>query len=129
MKPFIICISLATVFQTCGIVSTRDIQAEISGTYVAQWENEYSIAADTIELGWVKETTRFDIIRKTSSVQTIDSKILPARYKKVRWTGVYDKASHTIKVNNNGRILTIDSKQKILKMGSVVYRKIIKSAG
>lgn len=125
MKPLIICLSLAILFQTCGIVSSKDVRSEISGTYVAEWENEYTKAKDTIVLQWAKGTTRYDITRKTFSVQTISGKSLPGKLRYVQWVGIYDYDSKAIKVSNNGRILIVDPIQKILKMGSAVYRKIL----
>lgn len=124
MKTLIIFLSFAFLFQTCDTVSTEDVHAEISGTYVAEWNNEYSKAKDTIVLQWAKGTTRYDILRKTFSVQTIGGKTLPGKLRYVQWTGIYDKNSQTINVSNNGRILTVDPKEKTIKMGSAVYRQI-----
>ncbi len=125
MKPFIICLSLATLFQSCGVISTENTGSEISGTYVVEWENEYTKAQDTIVLEWEMGTDRCDIIRKTFSAQTINGKTLPGNHKHVQWVGIYNSKNKTLHVSNNGRILTIDPKQKTLKMGSTVYWKIL----
>lgn len=124
MKTLIIFLGLATFFQSCGIVSTKDVHAEISGTYVTEWENEYSKAKDTLVLHWAKGTNRYDIIRKTFYIKRVGGKSLPGKTRQLHWTGIYDRVSQTILVSNNGRTLTVDPKQKSIQMGSAVYRQI-----
>ena len=122
MKTRIILTALvATVFAACN--NSKNIQSKIAGIYVSSSGSDYSVAEDTLTISQDKDNV-FSIIHKTGYRVIREGKLLPKRFKKEQLNAVYDEKLNVLDEITTGRMIIIDSDNRLLKVNKATYRKL-----
>jgi hypothetical protein len=123
MKASTILIALSTIlFCSCGGSKTH---TDISGTYVTQFKNEYSIAYDTLIISsYSKSDGIFNVDYKAGFNRIINGKIRQKEFKSKQWKASWDDNKHSLSDSETGSQLKfIFDKHSILD-GNMAYHKI-----
>ena len=109
-----------------GLIHSDNVKPFIPGIYLASWKTSFSNAIDTMSIAAVSEngSEGFLIIRRTHLNFINAAKKREPEYSITKWMGSYNATDKTIVVNSTGRILSFDPDNKLLRMGSIVYRKL-----
>ncbi len=112
----------AGFFISCqDIIRKEAVRSFIQGTYVTEWQNEFSKARDTLIISSQngEGSESYTITRRIAYVYNGQP-----GYKLVRWMGIYNESNNTIVINNIGRVLSFDPNKKECKTGTTTYKKI-----
>lgn len=124
---FIIVTFSAMILISCNYTKNHNAVKEfVPGIYAAAWAMEMTQTVDTILLEplTVNGSETFRITRKSRVTYVNTAKNRPPEYRIVRWTGIFDEKSKTIFINNNGRALSFDPKNRNMWIGTIKYRKL-----
>ncbi len=119
-------ITILLILSCAGILKTDSIKDFIPGTYISSWKTEFNESIDTLLIELLVEhgSETYSITRRTHVTYFNDDLKREPAYKIIHWTGNYDPGPKTIFINNNGRMLSFDPVNKLLKMGTTTYRKL-----
>lgn len=112
---------------SCNMLDPKDdVVSFIPGTYVSQWTTEFAESRDTLQIrpGATKGSVHYEITRRTYHRYNQDAKKMPPQYKMEKWTAGYEPDDKILLVHSNGRVLSFDTKNKSMKMGVTVYKKL-----
>ena len=116
------------VFAGCNTnqESNKSIQAFIPGTYVRQYEGEYSKGGrDTLIINEVSGSANvYSIARHVSYQRVIEKKVQLREYKTENWSGIYNEKDKILHEQTHGAIISFNPKKKTLMVGSDEYQKI-----
>jgi hypothetical protein len=109
-----------------GILNSDKVKPFIPGTYLATWKTSLSNAVDTMTIAAVAENgSEGYLITRRTHLQFINAaKKRAPEYSITKWVGSYNATDKNIVVNMNGRVLSFDPDNKLLRMGSIVYKKL-----
>ncbi len=122
MKVSIIVIALIITF--LYICSPTSKKTDISGTYVTQFKNEYSITSDTLVVASEANSQTYNIERRTGFNKIRDGKALPKEFKKVKWVSSYDIEKQLLQETELGKQISVLSEKQSLKLGDSEYQKV-----
>jgi hypothetical protein len=126
MKMIIVLVVVVVLMGCNGLMNPDKVKPFIPGTYYASWKTSFSNAVDTITITPVSEkgSEGFLIVRRTH-LQFINApKKREPEYSITKWQGTYDASNKNVVVLANGRVLNFDPDNKLLRMGSIVYKKL-----
>ena len=123
MKISTILIALVTIsFYSC---SSNNKKTDISGTYVTQFKNEYSITTDTIVLTASESSSQtYNIERRTGFNKVRNGKILPKQFKVAKWTTTYNTTKELLQETDLGKQISLSPDKQSLKLGDTEYQKV-----
>ena len=122
MKVSTILIALIITFlYSCSPTSKK---TDISGTYVTQFKNEYSITSDTLVVASEANSQTYNIERRTGFNKIRDGKTLPKEYKVVKWVSSYNIEKHLLQETELGKQISVLSEKQSLKLGDSEYQKV-----
>src|SRR5690349_13047136 len=102
--------ALVIVFFSCHSVqkkNTEKITSFITGTYVREFEGEYSIGHDTLVISQPDAANNFYTIQHNSSFQKIREKQLqPVESKSENWTAIFDEKTDVLLEQTKGKQIT-----------------------
>jgi hypothetical protein len=105
--------------------ATEKITSFISGTYVREFEGEYSTGHDTLLISQPNADNNFYIIQHNSPFQKIREKQLqPIEYKSENWTAVFDQKTNVLLEQKKGKQITFLPDKNELMLGGSHFRKI-----
>ncbi len=110
----------------CNGLTSDKVKPFIAGTYISSWKTAFSIAVDTMNISAISAggSEGYIIVRRTH-LQFINAvKKREPEYSISKWQGSYNPGDKTIVVQNNGRVISFDPDNKVLRMGNIVYRKL-----
>lgn len=119
--------TLVILFVGCdGLLHSDNVKPFIPGIYLASWKTTFSVAVDTMQIAAVSSNgSEGYLITRRTHLQFINaSKKREPEYSITKWIGSYNATDKTILVPVNGRVLSFDPDNKLLCMGSIVYRKL-----
>lgn len=97
---------------------------DITGTYVATYQNEYSTGNDTLLItAFNANGGTYQVERRTGYQKIREGKTLPKEFKQVKWTATYDNDNQVLKETEYGRKLYVKEGQKLL-FGSTGYQRL-----
>ena len=120
-------LTLAILFIGCdGLLHSDNVKPFIPGIYLASWKTSFSTAVDTMHIASVSEKgSEGYLITRRTHLQFINAaKKRAPEYSITKWVGNYNSSDKTIVVPVNGRVLSFDPENKILKMGAIIYKKL-----
>lgn len=104
---------------------TEKITSFISGTYVREFEGEYSVGHDTLIISQPDAANNFYTIQHNSSYQKIREKQLqPIEYKSENWTAIFDENTNVLLEQKKGKQITFLPDQNELMLGGSRFKKI-----
>jgi hypothetical protein len=122
MKVSTILIALTiTVLFGCSPASNK---SDISGTYVTQFKNEYSITSDTLVIALEGNSQTYNVERKTGFNKVRDGKTLPKEFKIAKWVSSYDTDKHLLQETELGKQISVLPEKQSLKFGDTEYQKV-----
>ncbi len=98
--------------------------ADISGTYVTQFKNEYSITSDTLIVASEANSQTYNIQRRTGFNKVRDGKTLPKEFKMSTWLSSYDVEKQLLQETELGKQISVLSEKQSLKLGNSEYQKV-----
>ena len=111
-------------FVGCNIGRDK-IKDFIPGTYVADYEQEYSKGHDTLVFSSVsKEGNSYVITRKTGYRRKINGKMSAREQKNEQMTGIYNEQDKVIHESRKGEIFSFSPEKDIVLSGTLQYKKI-----
>jgi hypothetical protein len=115
----LIFIGLMTIIVACNRTADR-----ISGTYVTDTKNEFTILHDTLVISPYNESSGVYSIEKRSGYQLIRSgKVLAKQFKQKNWTATYNSEKQVLQETEFGRQIYLNLTAGTLSFGAT-YRKI-----
>lgn len=123
MKVSIILIALiiTTFLFSC---SPSSKPTDISGTYVTQFKNEYSITSDTLVVVSETNSQTFNIERRTGFNKIRDGKTLPKDFKVAKWIASYNHEKQLLQETELGKQISILPEKQSLQLGDTEYQKV-----
>jgi hypothetical protein len=122
MKVSTILIALIiTTLYSCSPTSKTNY---ISGTYVTQFKNEYSITSDTLVVASEANSQTYNIERRTGFNKIRDGKTLPKEFKVAKWVSSYDTEKQILQETELGKQIYVLSEKQSLKLGDSEYQKV-----
>ena len=122
MKVSTLLIALIITFlYSCSPTSKT---TDISGTYVSQFKNEYSITSDTLVVAIVGNLQTYNIERRTGFNKIRDGKTLPKEFKVAKWVSSYDIEKQMLQETELGKQIYVLSEKQSLKLGDSEYQKV-----
>lgn len=117
---FLLLIAIALLAIACN----QGKDAAISGVYVANSKNEYTILSDTMIIEAYNPETGVYQVEKRSGYQLIrDGKILPKEFKQKSWKATFDKDKQVLSETALGKQIYLNTAAGTLSFGAT-YRKI-----
>ena len=105
--------------------ATEKLTSFISGTYVREFEGEYSKGHDTLVISQPNADNNVYAIQHNSSFQKIREKQLqPIEYKSENWTAVFDEKTNVLLEQKKGKQITFLPDKNELMLGGSHFRKI-----
>jgi len=124
MKMILIISSVVTFLFGCNSFTDK-VKPFVPGTYIATWKTAFSVAVDTMNISAPSGGSEtFSIVRRTHLQFTNAAKKREPEYSISKWQGTYNTNDKTLVVQSNGRIISFDPDNKVLRMGAIVYRKL-----
>ena len=108
-------ILIALIITTLYSCSPKSKTTNISGIYVTQFKNEYSITSDTLVVASEANSQTYSIERRTGFNKIRDGKTLPKEFKVAKWMSSYDIESKCCKKLNWVRQISVLSEKHGLK--------------
>ena len=122
MKVSTILIALIITFlYSCSPTSKK---TDISGTYVTQFKNEYSIASDTLVVASEANSQTYNIERRTGFNKIRNGKTLPKEFKVAKWVSSYDIEKQMLQETELGKQISVLAEKQRLKLGDSEYQKV-----
>ncbi|WP_018615876.1 hypothetical protein [Segetibacter koreensis] len=122
MKQLFSIISIVIISACNGGDKIKDF---IAGTYVADYEQEYSKGHDTLIFSPVsKEGNSYLITRKTSYRRKIKGVIKPSEQRNEQMTGIYNEQDKVIYETRKGETFSFSPEKNIVLSGTLQYKKI-----
>ena len=122
MKVSTILIALTVIlFYSCSPAAKK---TDISGTYVTQFKNEYSITSDTLVVGSEGNSQTYNIERRTGFNKVRDGKILPKEFKVAKWVSSYNSDRQLLQETELGKQISVLTEKQSLKLGDTEYQKV-----
>ncbi|EHQ24770.1 hypothetical protein [Mucilaginibacter paludis] len=119
VKINIILTALTTVILSA---CSHSKEADIAGTYVATYRNEYTIGNDTLEIVPYHNQI-YQVIRRTGYQKIRDGKILPKEFKQVKWTATYVQDKQVLQETEFGKQLYMKPGKSLL-FGDDEYKRL-----
>lgn len=120
MKYTIICILF---INACNNAQTK---MEIDGSYTTNYDNEFAIGNDTLHVTKMNNSGNiYQISKHLGVVKKLDGKEFAKELINETWTLEYDSKNQTLFELKSGKILSWDSEHKIIKLGDMLYKKIV----
>ena len=117
---FIFLIAIALMAIACNHVKDR----AISGVYVVDTKNEYTILSDTLVIEAYNLEAGVYQIDKRSGYQLIrDGKILPKQYKQKSWKATFDEEKQLLSETAFGKQIYVNTDAGTVSFGAT-YHKI-----
>jgi hypothetical protein len=106
--------------------SNKSIESFIPGTYVRNYEAEYSKGGhDTLVINEVAGSANvYSIVRHVSYQRVIEKQIQPREYKTENWNGIYNEDDKILHEQTHASMISFNPEKKTLSVGSDEYRKI-----
>ena len=121
MKHYFLNSFLFLVLCSCmGIVGRDEVKAFMPGTYVRAFDNEFYKGMDTLEIEPLSENSYQ--MRNHGSYQKQGDEVM--KHEEEVWTGIYKSEDHLLYETRYGKVISFDPKNKVLYVGSSLYRKI-----
>ncbi len=120
MKHEKIALMIIALFCAC---TANDKKPEFNGTYVNHASGEYSIGDDTLVIRSLNENS-YSITRKTGYQKIREGKVLPKEYRLEELSATYDEKTRKLEDSRHARIFTLQSDNRIIRMGQIEYKKI-----
>ncbi|MDI3321365.1 hypothetical protein [Pinibacter soli] len=118
-------IALTSIFGSCTNSTSDKIREFIPGMYVRQLHDEFTNGADTLVISEQDLSGGvYFIDNMTGYQQQLDGKVFPPEHKVEKRTGVYDRRTHQLIIQNTGDILTFLPRQNKLLQGRTEYNKV-----
>lgn len=121
-------IAFAAVLFSCSSPKqkqTAKITSFITGTYVREFEGEYSKGHDTLIINQPDAANDFYTIQHNSSYQKIRNKQLqPVEHKTENWTAIFNEQTNILLEQKMGKQITFLSDNNELMLGSSHFKKI-----
>jgi hypothetical protein len=109
---------------TLIIVACNRKNSTISGVYVMSFNNEYSMATDTIVIEvYNSGANTYQVERRDGYHRIREGKILPKEFRKERWMAIFDKDKMILQESAFGRQIYIRGNVSSLEYGGT-YQKI-----
>ena len=126
MKALIIIVVIVAAGCISNQESNKRIKSFIPGTYVRQYEGEYSKAGqDTLIINEVTGSANiYSIVRHVSYQRVIEKKVQPREYKTENWNGIYNEEDKILHEQTRGATISFNPEKKTLTVGSDEYQKI-----
>ncbi len=99
-------------------------KTDISGTYVTQFKNEFSITSDTLVVASEENSQTYNIERRTGFNKIRDGKTLPKEFKVAKWVSSYDIEKQLLQETELGKQISVLSEKQSLKLGDSEYQKV-----
>lgn len=104
---------------------TEKVKSFIFGTYIREFEGEYSIGHDTLIITQSDEGNNFYTIQHKSSFQKIREKQLqPIEYKSENWTAIFDEKTNVLLEQKKGKQINFLPDKNELVLGGSHFKKI-----
>ena len=117
---FMLLVAIALMAIACNHAKDRSI----SGVYVVDTKNEYTILSDTLVIEAYNLEAGVYQIEKRSGYQLIrDGKILPKQYKQKSWQATFDKEKQLLSETAYGKQIYLNTTAGTLSFGAT-YHKI-----
>lgn len=114
-----------------GIVSAvfigcyRQTEKEITGTYVMQFQNEYSRATDTIVVSAINaDANTYKVIRNDGFHRIRNGRELPKEFAHDEWTAIFHEENSLLDEGELGRKLYMKPGNQELVFGDQLYRRL-----
>ncbi|MBS1501072.1 MAG: hypothetical protein JST32_03350 [Bacteroidetes bacterium] len=120
IKPFMF-IGMAVIAACQG--KSAKVQSFIDGMYVNHSQSEYAIADDTLIFAHT-DADHYSITRNTGYRAIRDGKLLPKKFKRGKFDGIYDPQNRVLNETTTGRLFRFDPDKGVLLLKQAVYRKI-----
>jgi hypothetical protein len=105
--------------------ATQKITSFISGTYVREFEGEYSKGHDTLVISQPNQDNNFYSIQHNSSFQKIrEGQLQPIEYKSEKWTAVFDEKTNVLLEQKKGKQITFLPDKNELMLGESHFQKM-----
>lgn len=121
-------IAFAGVFFSCSSPQekqTEKVTSFIIGTYVREFDGEYSKGHDTLIIDQPDAATNLYTIQHNGSFQKIREKQLqPVEYKSENWTAIFDNQTNILLEQKEGKQLTFLPDNNELMLGGSHFKKI-----
>ena len=126
MKIVIVLMLVIFLTRCNGLMNSDKVKPFIPGTYMASWKTSFSNAVDTMIITATSPNgSEGYLITRRTHLQFINAaKKRSPEYSIIKWMGSYNTGDKTVVVPANGRVLSFDPDNKLLRMGSIVYRKL-----
>lgn len=117
-------IMLLVAIALLAIACNNRKDAAISGIYVVDSKNEYTILSDTLIISAYNLSAGVYEVEKRSGYQLIRSgKILPKEFKRKSWKATFDKNEQVLSETALGRQIYVNAAAGTVSFGAT-YRKI-----
>lgn len=104
---------------------TKKITSFITGTYVREFEGEYSIGHDTLVITQPDAANQFYLIQHNSSYQKIiEKKLQPVAYKSENWTAILNEETNILTEQKKGKQMSFSPDANELLLGGSHFHKI-----
>jgi len=117
-------ILIALIITTLYSCSPTSKTTDISGTYVTQFTNEYSITSDTLVVASEANSQTYSIERRTGFNKIRDGKTLPKEFKVAKWVSSYNIEKQMLQETELGKQISVLSEKQSLKLGDSEYQKV-----
>jgi hypothetical protein len=117
-------ILIALIITTLYSCSPKSKTTDISGIYVTQFKNEYSITSDTLVVASEANSQTYSIERRTGFNKIRDGKTLPKEFKVAKWMSSYDIEKQMLQETELGKQISVLSEKQSLKLGDSEYQKV-----
>lgn len=122
MKVSTILIALTVISLYSCSYATK--QTDITGTYVTQFKNDYSITADTLIVSSEANSQTFNIERRTGFNKIRDGKTFPKEFKSKKWVSSYDTEKQVLQETELGKQISVLPEKQVLKLGDTEYQRV-----
>jgi len=124
MKGLIILLAIASI-SSIGCNPTISSSANIEGTYVTHFQNEYTITDDTLKILSVNASNKtYEVSRQTGFNKIRNGKPLAKELKKTKWVSSYNTDKQLLQETDLGRQISVLPDSNKLKLGASEYTKI-----
>lgn len=117
-------ILIALIITTLYSCSPTSKTTDISGTYVTQFTNEYSITSDTLVVASEANSQTYSIERRTGFNKIRNGKTLPKEFKVAKWVSSYNIEKQMLQETELGKQISVLSEKQSLKLGDSEYQKV-----
>lgn len=98
---------------------------DLGGTYVTQFNNEYTITNDTLIITPAESSSKsFNVERRTGFNKIRDGVTLDKQFKVAKWMSFFDSDKQVLKETDLGKQIHVVSGTDKIRLGSSEYTKI-----